>query len=174
MDDTAKRGGGPLDELVRSFYEARRTARLTGDLTPLNGFIARDVRWTEPDVGAHMGLLRGRRAVLEMIRRALDATGGSFDLRVRSTVETRNHVAASIAWSAAKDGRSIEGQELAVYEVRGGFIVAAWFHPEDIADDRAFWGEDGPAPPSGAPPVPQARPGRVAPNERRAQPSAPG
>ena len=30
MDDTAKRSGGPLDELVRSFYEARRTARLTG------------------------------------------------------------------------------------------------------------------------------------------------
>ena len=151
MDDTAKRAGGPLDK-IRALLLRTPAARprRTGDLTPLNEFIARDVRWSEPDVGAHMGFLQGRGAVLEMIRRALDTTGGSFDLRVTSTVETGSHVAASIAWSAAKDGRSIEGQELAVYEVRGGLIVAAWFHPGDVADDRAFWGEDSAAPPSGA------------------------
>ena len=95
----------------------------------------------EPDVGDHMGDLRGRAAVLGMIRRALAATGGTFDLRVTATVETGSHVAALIAWSAEKDGGRIEGRELAVYEVRDGRIAAAWFHPENIADDRAFWGE---------------------------------
>ena len=86
--------------------------------------------------------------MFDMISRALDTTGGSFDLRVTSTVETSSHVAALIAWSAAKDGRRINGQELAVYEVQAGCIVSAWFHPENIADDQAFWGEDNPAPPS--------------------------
>ena len=80
-----------------------------------------------------------------MIRRAVDTTGGSFDLRVSSTAETSTHVAASVAWSAVKGGRRIEGQELAVFEVREGHIVAAWFHPGDIADDEAFWGEGQPA-----------------------------
>ena len=50
-------------------------------------------------MGAHMGVLEGRGAVLDMIRRALETTGGSFDLHVTSSVETSSHVAASVAWS---------------------------------------------------------------------------
>ena len=145
MTDVSSEGRGPLGRFIRAFYDARRTARRTGDLNLLHPFIAADVRWREPDVGSHMGVLEGRDAVLDMIRRAVDTTGGSFDLRVSSTAETSTHVAASVAWSAVKGGRRIEGQELAVFEVREGHIVAAWFHPGDIADDEAFWGEGQPA-----------------------------
>ena len=144
MTDIDQQGSGPLGDLIRAFYDARRTATRTGDLSPLDAFIADNVRWSEPDVGSHMGVLAGRDAVLDMIRRALDTTGGSFDLRVISTVETSSHVSASIAWSAVKEGRRIESQELAVFEVRDDRIVAAWFHPGDIADDEAFWGEGQP------------------------------
>ena len=141
MPSDDSRAPGPLGTVIRAFYDARRLARRTGDLSLLNPFIAADVRWCEPDVGAHMGVLEGRDAVLDMIRRALETTAGSFDLRVTSTVETATHVAASVAWSAVKGERRIEGQELAVFEVRNGRIVSAWFHPGDIADDEAFWGE---------------------------------
>ena len=144
MNDVENRDGGPLGRFIRAFYDARRAASRTGDLNLLHPFIAADVRWSEPDVGAHMGMLEGRDAVLDMIRRALDTTGGSFDLRVSSTAETSTHVAASVAWSAVKGGRRVEGQELAVFEVREGRIVAAFFHPGDIADDEAFWGEGQP------------------------------
>ena len=141
MPSDDSRAPGPLGTVIRAFYDARRLARRTGDLSLLNPFIAADVRWCEPDVGAHMGVLEGRDAVLDMIRRALETTAGSFDLRVTSTVETATHVAASVAWSAVKGERRIEGQELAVFEVRNGRTVSAWFHPGDIADDEAFWGE---------------------------------
>ena len=141
MTDTDNRGCGPLGRFIRTFYGARRRASRTGDLSLLNPFIAADVRWSEPDVGAHMGVLEGRDAVLDMLRRALETTGGTFDLRVTSTLETSSHVAASIAWSAMKGGRRIEGEELAVFEVRDGRVAAAWFHPGDITDDEAFWGE---------------------------------
>ncbi len=133
---------GPLGRFVRAFYDVRRAASRSGDLSALEALIAPDVDWQEPDVGDHMGDLRSREAVLDMICRALATTGGTFDLSVVSTVETGSHVAALIAWSAEKDGRRIEGQELAVYEVRGGCIAAARFHPENIADDRTFWGEE--------------------------------
>ena len=138
MTDT--RSPGPLGDFIGNFYDARRTASRTGDLGLLHPFIAAEVRWSEPDVGSHMGVLEGRDAVLDMIRRALATTGGSFDLRIISTAETSNHVAASIAWSAIKGGRRIEGQELAVFEVHEDRIAAAWFHPGDITDDEAFWG----------------------------------
>ena len=115
MTDVDNRGCGPLGRFVRAFYDARRAASRTGDLSLLEPFIAADVRWSEPDVGAHMGLLEGRDAVLDMLRRALETTGGTFDLRVTSTLETPSHVAASIAWSATKGGLRIEGEELAVH-----------------------------------------------------------
>ena len=129
MTDVDSRACGPLGRFIRAFYDARRAASRTGDLSVLHPFMAADVRWSEPDVGAHMGVLEGRDAVLDMIRRALDTTGGSFDLRVCSTAETSSHVAASVAWSAVKESRRIEGQELAVFEVREARIVAASFHP---------------------------------------------
>ena len=127
--------------MIRDFYDARREASRSGDLSLLAPFLAADVRWSEPDVGDHMGFLEGPEAVIDMIGRALEATDGSFKLAVSGTVETGSHVAALIVWSATRDGRGIEGREMAVYEVQGGCIAAAWFYPENIADDRAFWGE---------------------------------
>jgi len=35
----------------------------------------------------------------------------------------------------------IEGRELATFSVKDGQITFAQFLPENIADDRAFWGE---------------------------------
>ncbi len=131
---------GPLGRFIRAFYDARRA----GDPDSLRPFMAADIRWSEPDIGAHMGERRGRDAVLDMIRRALDTTDGSFALAVASTAETGRHVAAAIEWCADKGGRRIEGRELAVFEVRDGCIQSARFHPDDLADDLAFWGEAAP------------------------------
>ncbi len=124
-------------DLTRRFY----AARAAGDLDAVRAFLAPDVAWQEPEVGGHMGLLRGAEAVIDMIRRAQAATGGSFRLAVTGTLATGSHCAALIAWSAARDGRLIEGRELAVLGWHDGRIVSAQFHPENLADDRAFWGE---------------------------------
>ena len=126
--------------LVRRFYAARGKG---GDPEALRPFLAPDVDWVEPEVGAHMGRLPGAEAVLDMIRRAQAATGGTFRLGVAEAVETRTHCAALISWSAERGGRIVRGRELAVFGVSGGRIVSARFHPEDIADDRTFWGEAG-------------------------------
>lgn len=123
--------------LVRRFYEAR--AR--GDLATVRALLAEDVRWQEPEVGGHMGVLLGAEAVLDMMARAMAATAGSFRLAVTETVTTATHCAAIIAWSATRDGVVIEGREMAVYGVRDGRIASTLFLPEAIANDRAFWGE---------------------------------
>ena len=54
MSDVDSQECGPLGRFIRTFYDARRRASRTGDLSLLDPFIAADVRWTEPDVGAHM------------------------------------------------------------------------------------------------------------------------
>lgn len=121
--------------LVHGFYEARQAK----DPDALRHWLADDVRWSEPVVGDHMGHLQGADAVVDMLKRALATTGGTFSLRVVSTIETGSHCAAVIAWSADKNGRTIRGQEMAVFGFESGKITEAAFFASDIRNDQAFW-----------------------------------
>ena len=121
--------------LIRRFYALRRN----GDPEDLRPFIHEDVVWQEPEVGGHMGKLRGVDAVIDMIRRALETTGGSFRLEIQSLVATDSECAAVIDWHADKDGQEIQGRELAVFRFDAGRIREAMFFPENVADDHAFW-----------------------------------
>ena len=125
---------GP-EALIRRFYAQRRD----GDPEALRPFLHADVIWREPEVRNHMGELRGADAVIDMMRRALLTTGGSFALDVGSVLATANSCSAIINWSADKSGHRIHGRELAVFRIQDGLIGEAWFLPEAIADDHAFW-----------------------------------
>jgi ketosteroid isomerase-like protein len=122
-------------DLVRRLYDLRAD----GDPEAIRPLLSPDVRWREPEVGDHMGELNGPDAVIDMIERALAATGGTFTLTVVGTIETESHVAAVVAWSARKGDQTVEGRELAVYGVRDGLITEAAFFPENLGDDELFW-----------------------------------
>ncbi|MGI9510263.1 MAG: nuclear transport factor 2 family protein [Geminicoccaceae bacterium] len=121
--------------LVRQFYRCRRR----GDPEGLRSLMAADVVWREPVVGDHMGELSGADAVIDMMSRAQSATGGSFILEVGETIATANGCAAVIEWRAEKTSGPINGRELAVFRFKAGLISEAWFIPEAIGDDQAFW-----------------------------------
>lgn len=74
-------------ERVRAFYEARKR----GDPETLRDWLAEDVIWNEPQVGDHMGTLHGAHAVIDMLRRAQAATGGTFALAVAETMEVGDY-----------------------------------------------------------------------------------
>jgi hypothetical protein len=122
-------------ELVRAFYELRKK----NEPELLRPLLSPTVRWCEPEVGQHMGVLEGVDAVIDMVHRALAATDGTFSLSVIETVETETHGSAVIAWSAQKGGMTITGHELAVYGFKNGLIHEAYFFASNIANDEAFW-----------------------------------
>lgn len=121
--------------LVREFYELRKQ----NDQELLRPRLSPTVRWCEPEVGKHMGVLEGIDAVIDMIQRALATTGGTFSLSVAETVETATQCSAVIAWSADKGGTTITGQEMAVYGFKNGLIEEAYFFASNLANDEAFW-----------------------------------
>ena len=124
------------EDLIRSLYEAREQ----GDLEAVRAMLADDIVWSEPDLdNPNTGNLHGSEAVLGMIREAQRITGGTFCLVPREVLVHGGQVAAFIDWSAERDGRRIEGREIAVYRVRDGQIVEAFFHVDDPDDDREFW-----------------------------------
>ncbi|CAA9465518.1 MAG: hypothetical protein AVDCRST_MAG25-1479 [uncultured Rubrobacteraceae bacterium] len=126
----------PNAALVRRLYEARGR----NDEDAIRTILSGDVLWHEPDVGGeHTGDLSGPDAVLAMMRDARERTGGTFRLRPREIVANGEHSVALVEWSAEREGRTLEGREVAVYRVRNGKIVEAHFHQDDQALDRQFW-----------------------------------
>lgn len=122
-------------ELVRKFYDLRKT----NDVDGLRAMMADDVVWREPDVGDHMGELNGVEAVIDMMTRALAATGGTFSLQVAETLEIAGHCSAIIEWRADKGDQVLSGREMAVFSLKNGQIAFALFLPENISNDEAFW-----------------------------------
>lgn len=126
-------------DLVCKLYEARES----GDEDSIRSCLADDVLWHEPDLESrHTGDLRGPDAVLAMIRRAVDLTGGTFHLHPREVVANGEHAVALVDWSATQDGARLEGREVAVYRIREGKIVEVSFHQDDPDLDRQFWERD--------------------------------
>lgn len=122
--------------LVRDLYEAR--AR--GDFDAIRLVLADDVVWHEPDLGTeHTGDLHGPEAVLEMIREAQTLTDGTFVLTPREIVANGEQAVAMIDWSATREGKRLEGKEVAVYRVRDGKITEVSFHQDDQSTDAEFW-----------------------------------
>ncbi len=122
--------------LVQSFYDAR--AR--GDLAAVREMLGKDVVWREPDVGIeYTGELRSADSVIGMIQEASRLTDGTFSLRIREAVAHGEQVAAFIDWSSTRDGKTLEGKEIAVYRIRDARIVEAYFHQDNLSHDEEFW-----------------------------------
>ena len=122
--------------LVQSFYDAR--AR--GDLAAVREMLGKDVVWREPDVGIeYTGELRSADSVIGMIQEASRLTDGTFSLRIREAVAHGEQVAAFIDWSSTRDGKTLEGKEIAVYRIRDARIVEAYFYQDNLSHDEEFW-----------------------------------
>lgn len=126
--------------IVRELYEARDEARARNDFEAICSILADDVEWREPDVGAeHTGDLHGIDAVMAMIQEAQSLASGTFSLTPREIVANGEHAVAMIDWSARRNGKSLEGREVAVYRIRGGKIIEASFHQDGQSKDAEFW-----------------------------------
>jgi ketosteroid isomerase-like protein len=124
------------DTLIRAFYDAR--AR--GDRAAVRQMLASDVRWHDPYPPPHGGDLVGADAVLhDVVDAAAVITGGSTRLELRQVIADGMLAVALVRWSATVDGRTMHGQEAAVYKVADDRIVEAWFHPADPAASDAFF-----------------------------------
>lgn len=127
----------PNSTLIRKLYESRNR----GDLDGVRSMLAEDIVWHEPELGTeHTGDLHGLDAVLGMIGEAGKLTNGTFCLVPTEVVANGEHAVAMVDWSAERDGRRLEGKEVAIYRIRAGRVVEVSFHQDDTDLDKQFWG----------------------------------
>jgi ketosteroid isomerase-like protein len=124
------------ESLIHAFYDARTR----GDRAALRAQLADDVRWHDPYPPPHGGDLVGADRVLaEIVDAAAVITGGSTRLVLQQVFADGVLAVALVRWTATLGGRTMSGQEAAVYKVIGDRIVEAWFHPADPAASDAFF-----------------------------------
>jgi ketosteroid isomerase-like protein len=126
----------PHETLVRGFYGARARR----DLEAVRDMLAPDVVWHEAGSRPpYTGDLIGREAVLAMMAKAAELTGGTFHLELDDVLANDRHAVALVDWVAERDGRTLRGKEIAVFRARDGRLAEAWFYPDDLRAVEAFW-----------------------------------
>lgn len=114
------------EAVVRSFY----AARAAGDDAALRDLLAEDIAWHEPGNEDYSGDTHGREQIMALLAKLTEATGGTFRLEPTAVIESKEHAAAVIEWSAERAGVQATGREIGVFRIEDGRIAEAWFHPE--------------------------------------------
>jgi ketosteroid isomerase-like protein len=113
------------ERLIRDFYAVR--AR---DWDAVRDMLTADVTWHEPLEEDFSGDHRGVETVTALLQKLVAVTSGSFTLEPTDFIVTAEHVATHVRWSAERDGRRVQGNDLAVFRIADGKIAAAWFFPD--------------------------------------------
>ena len=116
----------PKERLIRDFY----AARCAGDWVAVRQLLADDVAWHESGSEDYSGDHRGGDRVVELLRRLVEVTGGTFTLEPTDFIVTAEHVATNARWCAQRGNVRAAGNDLAVFRVDKGKIAEAWFFPD--------------------------------------------
>jgi ketosteroid isomerase-like protein len=79
-----------------------------------------------------------------MLGAMMQCTAGTFAIdKVHSLMGNGEMVAASIHFSARRDGQSMSMDGVDVLRIKDGTIVEAWLFSSDQAAEDEFWGDAG-------------------------------
>lgn len=125
----------PNAELLRAGF----AAFAAGDVTTLRTQFADDVEWTIPGGSVLAGTYRGLDAVLGMLGRTQELTGGTYRIEATFVLADDERVAVSYRATGRRDGRSLELEQLLLCRVADGRIAGVFALPADQAVFDAFW-----------------------------------
>jgi uncharacterized protein len=112
------------ERAIRELYHARARR----DWDAVRALLADEIGWHEPGEEDHSGDYRGREEVVALLEKLVAVTEGTFQLEPEAFLNSVEHSAVLVRWSAERQGRRSEGSEIAVYRFRDGEIAQVWFY----------------------------------------------
>ena len=128
--------GHPNEELMRKGYKAFSE----GDLDTVSTLFADDIVWHVSGKSSIAGDYKGKEHVFEFFGKVTQDTGGTFKIDIHDVLANDEHAVVLASSSAQKDGKSFEGNGVAVYHVKDGQVAEAWQIAEDQYGTDEFWG----------------------------------
>jgi uncharacterized protein len=123
-------------ELMRKGYEAFEK----GDLDTIREQFSPDIVWHSGGDNALTGDYKGIDEVFGLFAKLFEMTGGTFKQDVHDILANDVHaVVLSHATASRPDGRTLDGDQVAVFHVDGGRATEVWIVPQDADKANAFF-----------------------------------
>ena len=123
-------------EVVQTYFKSLQS----GDFSTLQTLFSDSVVWHQPGNGKLSGLYNGKDAVFALFGKFMEISQGSFRIdQVKQIMENGDSVAATLTFSAAKDGEKISMDGVDLMKVTHGKIAEVWLFSGDQAAEDAFW-----------------------------------
>jgi uncharacterized protein len=122
--------------VLRSAYEAFRER----DLDTLGRVLADDILWHVPGRNQLSGDITGRDQVLDLLRRQVELSDGTFRPEIHEVIGSGEHAVGLIRVTGEREGRSLDVNVTQVVHVHDGRITELWAMPADQYAVDEFWG----------------------------------
>lgn len=127
-------GGSPNEALARRIHAAFHA----GDLEAIGRELADDVVWHTPGTNALAGEHRGREAVLALMRKAGELTGGTLHVDLLTAMGDADYAMLWVRTTATRGDRHLDMKEALVFAVCDGRVAEAWQRPDQTRFDAFF------------------------------------
>jgi ketosteroid isomerase-like protein len=123
--------------VVQQYYDASAAK----DFATAGGFLAEGLVWHQPGDNRFSGSQDGPAAVNAMIGGMMEISGGTFELALLAPpMRNGDLVAASVHFTAERDGLKLAQNGVDLWQVADGKIVEVWLFSADQPAEDEFWG----------------------------------
>jgi ketosteroid isomerase-like protein len=127
----------PNEQQLREGYEAFSR----GDLDTIREKFDPDITWVVGGRNPLAGTYRGIDEVFGFFGKLLEATGGTFKVRVIDVCANDRHAMCLTESTAEVEGQTLADEDMACYDMRDGKIVRArFFNGDQYQTDQIFAG----------------------------------
>lgn len=111
------------------------------DVPRLQTLLHPDVKWSAPGNNRFSGIKQSAGEVFEMVGGMMAASGNTFSLaEIKSVAVNANRVACILRFTASHENGSLDTNNVDVYTISGGQIVAVEAYATEPEKEDAFWG----------------------------------
>ncbi|HEY0611059.1 MAG TPA: nuclear transport factor 2 family protein [Chitinophaga sp.] len=112
------------------------------DTEKLAALLHPSVQWDQPGTNRFSGIKQSSAEVFQMVGGMFEVSQNSFALTdVKILAVNGNSAACALRFKATRPGAVLDTDNIDVYTVEGGQIVAARIYATDLEQENTFWGK---------------------------------
>ncbi|QJB40582.1 nuclear transport factor 2 family protein [Chitinophaga oryzae] len=130
-----------MENQTLSVVKAFVTAVQQADLEKLGALLHPAITWDQPGNNRFSGIKNSSGEVFQMVGGMFEVSANTMTLSdVKSITVNGDQAAVVLRWQANRAGATLDTDNVDVYTVKDGQIVAAKVYAADPAHEDLFWG----------------------------------
>jgi len=111
------------------------------NLEKLGALLHPEINWEQPGNNRFSGTKKSSGEVFQMVGGMFEVSQNTMSLAAIKTIAVHGDQASVVlTWKASRPGAELHTDNVDVYTVKDGKIVAAKIYAEDIRQENIFWG----------------------------------